>query len=171
MNQGKVRDILVPVAAFPRLRQEASLREAYSLLHEQHASGGWRFRHMLVYGDDRTVTGILSLQDLLRALMPDYIKATLGAREITGGGPDDSLCQLWQETLDSQCWRLAELPVSSYMTPARHTVGADDPITRAAYLMIAHHVHMLPVLEDGVVAGVVRIVDVFNRLAQDVLRV
>jgi CBS domain-containing protein len=42
-------------------------------------------------------------------------------------------------------------------------------VTRAAYLMIAHHVHMLPVLEDDRVIGIVRIVDVFNLAAAEVL--
>jgi CBS-domain-containing membrane protein len=171
MIASQVRDILVPLEQFPHLPQTATVREAYDLLHRQHSSGGWRFRHMLVFNDSGKVVGVLSLVDLLRTLMPDYIRASLSQKAY--GGPmaaDASLSLLWQESFSAQCRQLAGIPVASHMTPVQHTVRTDDPITLAAYLMIAHHVHMLPALEDGVVAGVVRIVDVFNQAALEVLR-
>lgn len=170
MISKRVRDILVPIADFPRVERDATVREAYSLLHRQHASGGWRFRHMLVFDAGNAVVGVLSLQDLLRALMPDYIKASLHPRLQVPTDADASLSLLWQEAFAEYCRTGAERPVSSCMTEIRFTVTADDPVTRAAYLMIAHHVHMLPVLEDGRVIGVVRIVDVFNQAAGEVLR-
>jgi CBS domain-containing protein len=168
-----VRDILVPVAEFPRIAHDASLKDAYAMLHRQHTSGGWRYRHMLVFDDTAKVVGILSLVDLLRALMPDYIRASLSQH--AGVGTDTtsvgvSLSLLWQESFTTQCQRMAQATVSAHMTPVRHTVRSDDPVTLAAFLMIAHNVHMLPVLEDGMVAGVVRIVDVFNQAATEVLR-
>jgi len=171
MFTGTVRDILVPVAEFPRIAHDASLKDAYALLHRQHTSGGWRYRHMLVFDGESKVVGILGLIDLLRALMPDYIRATLSQHAYGGAmAADASLSLLWQESFSAQCRQLAGVSAASHMTRVRHTVNAQDPITRAAYLMIAHHVHMLPVLEDGVVAGVVRIVDVFNQAATEVLR-
>lgn len=171
MITGTVRDILVPVAEFPRIAHDASLKDAYALLHRQHTSGGWRYRHMLVFDGESKVVGIIGLVDLLRALMPDYIRATLSQHAYSGAMvADASLSLLWQESFPAQCRQLAEVSVANHMTPVRHSVRTDDPITRAAYLMIAHHVHMLPVLEDGVVAGVVRIVDVFNQAATEVLR-
>lgn len=171
MITGTVRDILVPVAEFPRIAHDASLKDAYALLHRQHTSGGWRYRHMLVFDGESKVVGIIGLIDLLRALMPDYIRATLSQHAYSGAMvADASLSLLWQESFPAQCRQMAEVSVASHMTPVRHSVRTDDPITRAAYLMIAHQVHMLPVLEDGVVAGVVRIVDVFNLAATEVLR-
>ncbi|KAF0099081.1 MAG: hypothetical protein FD187_3149 [bacterium] len=166
-----VRDILVPVAEFPRIAHDASLKEAYAMLHRQHTSGGWRYRHMLVFDGESKVVGLLSLVDLLRALMPDYIRATLSQHAYSGAMvADSSLSLLWQESFPAQCRHLAQVSVASHMTPVRHTVRTDDPVTLAAYLMIAHHVHMLPVLEDDMVAGVVRIVDIFNQAAIEVLR-
>jgi len=171
MITGIVRDILVPVADFPRIAHDASLKDAFSLLHRQHTSGGWRYRHMLVFDGESTVVGILGLIDLLRALMPDYIKATLSQHAYSGAmAADASLSLLWQDAFPAQCQRMSQASVASHMTTVRHTVQTDDPITLAAYLMIAHHVHMLPVLEAGAVAGVVRIVDVFNQAATEVLR-
>ncbi len=37
--------------------------------HRQHTSGGWRYRHMLVFDGERKVAGLSGLVDLPRALM------------------------------------------------------------------------------------------------------
>jgi CBS domain-containing protein len=172
MIPGKVRDILVPIADFPCISQDASVRDAFALLHTQHKSGGWRFRHMLALDEAHEVVGVVSLQDLLQALMPDYIKASLNQPYRMGDGTDaldTTLSLLWQDAFQERCRLGALLPVSSCMTPVRFTLSAGDPVTRAAYLMIAQHIHMLPVLEAGRVIGVVRIVDVFNTAAGQVL--
>ncbi len=173
MITDRVRDILVPIAEFPRIAHDASLKDAYAMLHRQHTSGGWRYRHMLVFGGESRVVGILSLVDLLRALMPDYIRATLSQHVADGTDTHTvgtSLSLLWQDSFAAQCRQMGEVTVAAHMSPVQHTVRGGDPITLAAYLMIAHHVHMLPVLEGDVVAGVVRIVDVFNQAAMEVLR-
>jgi CBS domain-containing protein len=163
------REIMIPLAEFPQIAIDTTLRAAYALLHERHLSGGWRFRHMLVFDGRATLVGILSLQDLLRALMPDYIKASLSALD-SGPAPDYSgLSLLWQEAFDEQCAKMADSRVDAHMTPVRHTIPADAPWTQAAYQMIAHGVHMLPVLDERELVGVVRIVDVFNQAAERVL--
>lgn len=165
-----VLDILVPIAEFPVIAPNAPLREAYAKLRRLHAAGGWRYRHMLVLDETGAVAGILSLQDMLRALMPEYIKASL-RQDQTGGVDDRALTALWQDSFAAQCRQAADLPVANCMSEVRYTICADDPLTRAAYLMILRGVHMLPVLEGRRVVGVVRIVDVFNQAAEEVLHV
>jgi CBS domain-containing protein len=169
MIANQVRDIFTPLGEFPHLHQNATVREAFDLLYRQHASGGWRYRHLMVFDDQETLVGIISLRDLLRALMPQYLKANL-ANAYSGPLPDDaSLSIIWQESFQSQCEYLAEARVGKYMATVLDMVQADAPLTRAAYLMVAHRVDMLPVLEGERVVGVVRIVDIFNQAAEKVL--
>jgi len=40
MNKRTIRDILVPLRAFPQVSVDTTLRAAYALLHERHLSGG-----------------------------------------------------------------------------------------------------------------------------------
>ncbi|MCK7577517.1 MAG: hypothetical protein MZV65_18065 [Chromatiales bacterium] len=49
-------------------------------------------------------------------------------------------------------------------------VKLDDPITLAAYLMVAHETSMLPVTDGGKVVGSVRMIDVFNEASKAVLQ-
>ncbi|MDO9225248.1 MAG: CBS domain-containing protein [Pseudomonadota bacterium] len=169
MSAESVRDILVPIANFPHVAVDASIRDAFAVLHEKHRTAGWRIRHLLVFDARRTLVGLLSIRDLLRSLMPEYLRAT-SARHVAEPLPDDaSLSILWQDTFAAQCRLAGETRVENYMSPVLNTVKADDPLTRAAYLMVMHGIDMLPVLEGDRVIGVVRIVDVFNQAAAEVL--
>jgi CBS domain-containing protein len=164
-----VRDILVDIKDFPVIDADASVREAYAFLQARHTAGGWRYRHMLVRGNDNRIQGVISLRDLLAVLMPEYIKASLIYANTDDNDDDASLSLLWQEEFRAHCQQAAGQTMRQCMTPLRHTVRADAPITRAAYLMIAHGVHMLPVLDGEQIVGVVRIVDVFNQAAKEML--
>lgn len=169
MHANQVRDILVPIADFPQIDRGASMREAFSVLHRKHQTAGWRIRHLLVFDENLALVGLLGLRDLLRSLMPDYLRAT-SSRHVAEPLPDDaSLSILWQDSFVEQCRLAGDTPVEKHMTPVLNTVLADAPLTRAAYLMITHGVDMLPVLEGERVIGVVRIVDVFNKAAAEVL--
>jgi CBS domain-containing protein len=165
----QVRDVLVRLVDFPHVTRQTTVREAFAVLHEKHQTAGWRFRHLLVFDAQGSLVGLLSIRDLLRALMPEYLKAT-SARHVAGVLPDDaSLSLIWQDSFAAQCRQAGEARVDSFMTPVRNSVQANDPLTRAAYLMVVHGVDMLPVLEGKQVVGVVRIVDVFNQAAAAVL--
>ena len=169
MIAADVREILVPLAEYPHIAQTATVREAFALLHKRHMAAGWRYRHLLVFDPNETLVGVIGLSDLLRALMPEYLKAS-SAQHFAGTPPDpSSLCLLWQDSFDAQCQHVAEASVEQYMAPVPDTVQVDDPLCRAAYLMVAHQTDMLPVLDGERVVGVVRIVDVFNQAAAAVL--
>ena len=169
MIASQVLDIFVPLAELPYIAHDASVREAFAVLQEKHLTAGWRFRHLLVFDSGERLVGLLGIRDLLRALMPDYLKAT-AAQHIAGTVPDDTdLSILWQDSFVAQCRQANEVQVRNCMALVHDTVQIDDPLTRAAYLMISNSVDMLPVLDGEKVVGVVRIVDVFNQAAAMVL--
>ncbi|MGQ9571008.1 MAG: CBS domain-containing protein [Thermodesulfovibrionales bacterium] len=59
----------------------------------------------------------------------------------------------------------AEQPVSEIMVPAKHFIEPDDPITKAADLMLNNELILLPVIEDKKkFVGVVRMVEIFDEL-------
>jgi len=47
------------------------------------------------------------------------------------------------------------VPVREFMTPAAHTVGAEQPLAVAHAFMRQHHIRHLPVLHGGQLVGVV----------------
>ena len=165
----RIRDICVPLSEYPHVLETATLRDAFDVLRAGFASGR-RYRHVLVLNADRELIGVLGMRDILRGLFPDYLRSQELGHHAQGPVPDfPALTLIWSETSHSQCKEAAMKPVADFMGGIPATVAIDDPITKAAYLLVIHDVSMLPVVEGGGLAGVVRMIDVFNQAAEAVL--
>jgi acetoin utilization protein AcuB len=81
--------------------------------------------------DEGRLTGILTMGDLQAVL-----------------GPQDSI-------------RRASTVLGDLMTRAVHTVASDDPLERAARVMLDHEVSGLPVVEGERIAGIITESDIF----------
>ena len=56
------------------------------------------------------------------------------------------------------------------MMPAKHFLKPEDPITKAAYLMLRNDLILLPVIENNKkLVGVVRVIEVFEELSSAIL--
>ena len=101
----------------------ASVRDALALLAEHHVGA------LVVSGDGKTVEGILSERDVVRALHDR------GADLLTD-------------------------PVSSLMTADVHTCVPSSGVEDLARTMTDHRVRHVPVVDGGVLVGIVSIGDV-----------
>ena len=168
MLKNRVQDILVPLTEYPHIRDTATLRDAFAVLNESYETGK-RYRHILVLNAQGQLVGLIGVRDLLRGVLPDYLR-TGELHHFEGGQPDvSSLALIWQETCETQCKAVANNPIRGFMGAVPGTVKPDDPITLAAYLMVTHDSSMLPVVDDRQIIGVVRVIDVFSVACQAVL--
>lgn len=164
-----VRDIHIPLAEYPNVLDTASLHDAFIVLREGLATGR-RYRHVLVLDAQHRLVGLLGMRDMLRGLFPDYLRTRELDHHAQGAVPDfPSLTLIWAQTCHSQCKQAAKKPVRDFMGTVPVEVGIDDPITKAAYLMVIRDISMLPVVEGVRLVGVVRMIDVFNEAAKAVL--
>lgn len=164
----KVRDVLVPLSEYPNIREGATVRDAFALLRQGNVAGR-RFRHILVLGARDQLVGVVGMRDLLKAVFPDYLRATLPGR-FEGSLPFyPALSVLWDDTFGADCVLQAAKPIGPHVAPVHTTVAPDDPLTKAAYLMVVADQSMLPVVEEGNLIGVIRVIDVFNHAVEAVL--
>jgi signal-transduction protein with cAMP-binding, CBS, and nucleotidyltransferase domain len=63
----------------------------------------------------------------------------------------------------------SQRPVSEVMSPIKVTVNAEDPITKPLYVMIKEHAGLIPVMQGGKVAGMLRLSDLFGEISKIVL--
>lgn len=164
---GTVGDHATPLADYPHVRDNATLRDVFATLKAKYDSAE-QFRSVLVLDDRDRLVGVLGLKDLLFALLPDYLKHRPTHLE---GADDDvaSLAPLWQEDCAEQCRQAAAMAAGAHAQPVTATLAADAPLTTAVYLFATLGSNILPVTEAGRVTGVLRIVDVLGEVAKAVL--
>lgn len=168
-NSKTVKDLLIDVFEYPHIPYWFSIKQAIGIA-KKSLLGSEKCHHpmaVLVFDEKYNLLGILSLKDILRGLEPKFLKETTKAQ---GHVEDESgLSLLWDTLFDKGSKEMAEHPVSEVMIPVKFFVHSDDPITKAAYLMIHNDLVLLPILEDKKFVGVVRMKEIFNELSDAVL--
>ncbi|MDP2811977.1 MAG: CBS domain-containing protein [Rhodocyclaceae bacterium] len=169
---GIVNDYLTPLAGYPHVRDNVTLREVYATL-KQHYDSAEQFRSVLVLDAGDRLVGVLGFRELLHALLPEYLKPHDPAHYEGGRGADlaalASLAPLWQEDCASQCRKAAAMPVGAHVIEAKATVAGTDPLVKAIYLFATLNANILPVVEGERIVGVLRRVDVMAAVAEAVL--
>ena len=170
----KVKDVFIKIEDYPNISMDAPIGTAIYMMHNV-LEDNHKYRTILVLDDDDHLKGYLSLNDLIRAVGPDYLRKERPNIKSHQPFALDSLNQdlsalslIWQEGFTLKLHDELNKPVSDYMTLMEDQVSLDDAIAKCIYLMLFHDVMGLPVVEDGHVKGVVRLVDLFEIIADNV---
>jgi CBS domain-containing protein len=167
------RDLYVPIEKYPHITEDAPVSDAMALMHRALVECT-QYRTILVTDRDRHLRGYLSLRDLIRAVGPDFLRK----KEPSYRGnqpfqfiPQDftALSLIWQEGFTLKVKEAIKKPVNQVMTLVGETVSFADPFAKCLYLMLARDLAIVPVIEGEQVVGAVRLVDLFERIAQATL--
>ena len=165
-----VRDVYIPMKNYPHIPDTATICDAMKLMHGSQTEAH-KYRTILVHDQDEHLVGHLTLRDLLRAVGPSYLKKAAPAikgNQPFQGIPQDfsALALIWQEGFTVKIQEEAQHTVADYLTLFEHSVKLDDPFAKCAYLLLVEDLHVIPVVEDEKVVGVVRLVDIFEQIAE-----
>jgi signal-transduction protein with cAMP-binding, CBS, and nucleotidyltransferase domain len=99
----------------------------------------------------------LTIRDIVTGLEPSLVKL------------DPDLTVLMGNFLGPNLKEHSQRLVSEVMSPIKATVDGNAPIFKPLYLMIQENVGLMPVIQAGKVAGMIRFSDLFNEIAHIVL--
>ena len=179
MKSIKVGELMVPLAEYATVSEEATLHEAVSALEEaQRHVGGDREKHraILVLDKKGRVVGRLDQWTVLWAIEPRY-KQMGDLRETSryGFSPDflKSMIEsygLWRKPLEGLCRKAAEMKAKDIMhTPAEaEFVGEDASLDTAIHLLVMGRHQSLLVTRGEDIVGVLRLSDVFRMVGDSI---
>ena len=170
----KVRDIYIPMKDYPHIPDTATVCDAMKLMVSSQTEAH-KYRTILVHDSDEHLVGYLSLRDLLRAIGPDYLKKaapSFKGNQPFQGIPQDfsALSLIWQEGFTAKIQEESQQTISNFLTLFEHSVKLDDPFAKCAYLLLIEDINVIPVVENDKVIGVVRLVDIFEDIAQQLCK-
>jgi len=165
------RDFMIPIEEYPHVSASGTICDAMALMHRSLADAR-KYRTILVTDEDQHLLGYLSLRDLIRAVGPSYLRKEApnykGHQPFQGISNDlSALSLIWQEGFSVKIREEAKKPIQDAMTLIERTVSPEDPFAKCIYLMLVQDELMIPVVEDDKVVGVIRQVDIFELIAEN----
>lgn len=189
MKQMTVEELMIPLDEYATVSEEATLKEAILELERAQAEFGqedkkqYLHRALLVYDPNHGhITGKLSQLDVLKALEPKYASMTasgpLGRIATSGLSTSYLLSMLKQNALFDQpiadiCRKAAGLKVKDcmYIPVEGEFIRAQDHMSRAIHQLVMGSHHSLLVLKDDKITGILRLVDVFDKVCQEIKKI
>jgi CheY-like chemotaxis protein len=158
-----VTEVMVPIGEYTVLAADGTVRGAVAALKASFAAKVATSRLMetghrsLLVLDGNELVGLLSIRDLLEALMPPYLSAP---KPSTADSMQYSP-MFWKGLFSDQVSQLADQPVHTLMGPAPMALDAGSNLMEAAYTMLENNVRRLAVFDHGALVGVIREQDLF----------
>ncbi len=166
-----VKDLMIDVFEYPHIPYWFTVKQAIGIVKKSLIGSDKCLRPMvvLVFDEKYNLVGTLSMKEILKGLEPKFLKPTAKAQ--VHNQDESGLSVLWDTIFNKEAKESAERPVSEVMTPAKFFAAPEDPITKAAYLMLHHDLVLLPVLENKKkFVGVIRMIEVFDELSDAILK-
>jgi len=163
--QKTAKDLMIPLEDYPHIPYWFTLRQAMAIIREAAIKfeGQFEPRAVLVFDEQYQLMGILTLGDIITGLEPKFLQETMLIKM------DPSLTVLMGDFCGPKMKGQSQRPVSEVMSPIKATVNAEDPITKPLYLMIKENAGLIPVMQGGKVAGMLRLSDLFGEISKMVL--
>ena len=138
---------------FLTIQPEMTIREAVEVFRQATAATGQRVFGLMVTDAQGKLIGMLSMYDIFLLLRPKHIHiwGEMGDLDLSG-------------IIDSACQKAGKMLVGDIMTTDLITITPDTHLLHVLDIMIKKHVRRIPVMEDGVVIGMVYISRVFYHL-------
>lgn len=152
----RVREIMQPLTA-NWLKPEQTLLEATCAIRDSSRKDS-AVNGMMVLENGLALVGIVSIKDVIRAVVPSYLVENLSEFS-------------WEGMLEERAKKAGRMLVRDIMATDPVTIDANDLVISCADLMIVRQLQRLPVVEpDGRVVGMVHIRDIYDTIADYICR-
>lgn len=165
----KVKDIMVGIFEYPHIPYWFSIEQVIRIVKISFLSNK-KYPYplvIMVFDEKYNLLGVVSLKEILKGVEPKLLSPVT---HITGGD-EAGLSDFLDTLFKSESRELAKKPIKEIMVPAKFFIEPDDPIIKAAYLMIHHDLVLLPVLDENKkFVGLVRMIEIFDELSNVILK-
>ncbi|MFZ5631903.1 MAG: CBS domain-containing protein [Bacillota bacterium] len=155
-TEKKIVDIMVSPDNYTAVTAGAGFREIVGALKKSLTSGGPDT--ILVY-DNNLLAGFIGFGEVLNAIEAQFLKG--GTYRGWTVNKEWAIPVFWEGLFTDRCIEATGKKAGEIMKPVQFAVETGDPLIKAVYGMTKHSTGNLPVLRDGLVAGIVRSKELF----------
>jgi len=175
MLRRKVGEIMIPLESYPHIPYWFSLRQTIAAIQATQRvvvnDAALMPRWVLVFDEKYQLMGTARRRDILRGLEPDFLsrQPVEKKKSLFTVKMDPDLAEFSYDKFLEGMRKQAERPVSDVMQPIKITLDYEDHLMKAIYEMVDYNVSVIPVIQDGKIAGVLRSTDLLTEVTKVVL--
>ncbi len=165
------RELMIPLDIYPSVLESATLAEAISTFSNARIDRKGTLslpRILLVFNDDQELTGLVRRRDIISGLLPDFLTRQEVPHAESHYDSDQTsnidLAELFKDKEHKVMSANAKADVTTIMHEIDIVVDADDDLMDLVAHISRTRSHLLPVMEDGQVIGVVRTIELLNQI-------
>jgi Mg/Co/Ni transporter MgtE len=158
----KVKGLMTPLTDYPHIPYWFTIKQAVAIAKKAalEIEGKSEPATLLVFDEKYHLLGSLTLEELIRGIQKKFVF-------YTGSVPQEGDTPVLLEALLSKTiHEEAQKPVSEIMFPVMESVTPDDSLIKAMGIMSEKNLALLPVIENDVLKGIIRLPEIFNELAE-----
>ena len=171
-QQQTVRDIMIPLSGFPRMKESETVQEAIRQLRSFcpiGSSGPCGFTELMVVDDQGGLVGRVTQQGILRVLFSSLLD-TVDIKSFEGKTADYSdLATLLNGAMIKQGVNHLDAPLGGVIERNIRSLAPDTDLLHAMSVMVIGKETVLPVVDNGKLAGVVKLAEVFGALGDQLI--
>jgi len=179
MKSISVKEIMVPLAEYATVSEEATLFEAIIALEEaqvKHVKSPYSHKSVLVFNRENKIVGKIGQIDILCALEPKYLKI-IDSGSLSHFGYTAQFLkslvgqyQLWDKPLDDICKKAGKLKVSTFMvTPTEgEYISENSSLDEAIHMLVMGNHQTLLVKKENEITGILRLTDLFHKVSETI---
>ena len=174
-----VKEMMLPLSEYAVVDEDATIFDALNALRESQdklPADRQPHRAVLVRNRQGAIVGKLQHFAFLRAFLPER-KPMIETGFLERAGVSDDLLASSMQTLDlltgdqvDMCELARNVTARDVYTPATHGIAEDSTLADAINAFLAHQTLSLLVLRAGVTVGILRLSDLFEELARQILQ-
>ncbi|MFZ5647261.1 MAG: CBS domain-containing protein [Bacillota bacterium] len=158
-KEKQIGDVMVSLQNFMAVSAEAGVKEVVSTLRKSILSN--ELDTVLVYNNN-LLAGFISIDDILTAIEPQFLKG--GTYRGWTVNREWAIPVFWEGLFTDRCIEATGKKARDIMKPVEFEVEVTDPLIKAVYGMTKHSAENLPVLNDGLVVGIIRSEELFMEI-------
>ena len=118
--------------------------------------------------DDGKLVGVVSHSDIVRQICTErHVAETVSDFHFDEKGFYEVRMESFDQIADRIGQRIESLSVADVMNRRPITVPLDMPINEVAHQFVSHQVHRLPVVDQGVLVGIITTIDLVRLIADN----
>jgi CBS-domain-containing membrane protein len=165
MHEPTARDLMIPLDAYPHVREADTLLDAINIMAASHIERNGSIslpRSLLVFDDAGHLSGMVRRRDLLRGISPRFFfrYSTSHPEAHEDVNMDLALSEIIGDKIVNRFREKSKGPVSDVMQPIPAIIEANANLAGLIHSLVEHDHHMLPVIEADEVIGIVRSVEI-----------